>query len=63
MPKKPDPPREVKVGDRILVSLSSGRVEEAVVRAVIQENSETRLQVDFGFDETALVYLWQVRRE
>jgi len=61
--KKPDNQPEYKVGDRILVSLSSGRVEEATVKAVIQQNNETRLQVDFGFDETALVYLWQVRRD
>jgi len=32
--RKPDqPPREYKVGDRVLVSLSSGRIEEAVIKA------------------------------
>ena len=60
--KKPDD-RQFKVGDRILVSLSSGRVEEAAVKAVIQESNETRLIVDYGFDETATVSLWQVRQE
>ena len=55
--KKTEPQREYKVGDRVLVSLPSGRIVEAVVKAVIQQNNETRLQVDFGFDETALVYL------
>lgn len=64
MPKtKSEDSREYKIGDRILVSLSSGRIVEAVVKAVIQQNNETRLQVDYGFDETALVYLWQVRRD
>jgi len=61
--KNPPDNREFAVGDRILVSLSSGRVEEAVVRAVIQQNNETRLIVDYGFNETATVSLWQVRRE
>jgi hypothetical protein len=59
--RKPDEPREYKVGDQVLVSLSSGRIEEAVVKAVIQQGDETRLQVDYGRDETALVYLWQIR--
>ena len=61
--KQPDNQRDYKVGDRILVSLSSGRVEEATVKAVIEQNNETRLIVDYGYDETATVSLWQVRRE
>jgi transcription antitermination factor NusG len=58
-PKKPE--RQFKVGDRVTVSLSSGRVVEATVKAVIYYKDEPRLQVDYGKDETALVYLWQVR--
>jgi hypothetical protein len=61
--KKPNDERKYNVGDRILVSLSAGRVEEATVKAVIQESNETRLIVDYGYDETATVSLWQVRRE
>jgi len=38
-------------------------VEEATVKAVIQQDNETRLIVDYGYDETATVSLWQVRRE
>ena len=53
--RKPDQPRVYKV------SLSNGRIEAAVVKAVIRQAEETRLQADFGFDETALVYLWQIR--
>jgi hypothetical protein len=45
----------------VLVSLSSGRIVDAVVKAVIQQGDETRFQVDYGEDETALVYLWQIR--
>src|SRR5215469_18146834 len=47
--------REFKVGDRVTVSLSAGRVADGVVIAI------RWLQVDYGKDETALVYLWQVR--
>ena len=45
--KKPEDNREFKVGDTVL----------------IQQDDETRLIVDYGFDETATVSLWQVRRE
>jgi hypothetical protein len=57
--KKPE--RVFKVGDRLLVSLSNGRVEEAVVKAVVNNADGVRLQVDFGHDETAPVYARQVR--
>ena len=56
-PKKPD---EFKVGDRVTVSLSAGRVVDGVVNAIINRTDGVRLQVDYGKDETALVYLWQV---
>ena len=56
--KKPD--RQFKVGDRVTVSLSAGRVVDGVVKAIINRVDGVRLQVDYGKDETALVYLWQV---
>jgi len=59
VPAKPDD-RQYKVGDRVTVSLSAGRVVEATVTAIINRKGGVRLQVDFGKDETALVYLWQV---
>jgi len=31
------------------------------VKAIINRTDEVRLQVDYGKDETALVYLWQVQ--
>jgi len=49
------------VGDRVSVSLSAGRVVEGIVKAIINRTDEVRLQVDYGKDETALVYLWQVQ--
>ena len=58
-PKKPDE-RQFKVGDHVTVSLSAGRVVVGVVKAVINRVDGVRLQVDYGEDETALVYLWQV---
>ena len=57
-PKKPD---EFKVGDRVTVSLFAGRIVDGVVKAIINRTHGVRLQVDYGKDETALVYLWQVR--
>jgi hypothetical protein len=30
-------------------------------KAVVNQTDGVRLQVDYGKDETALVYLWQVR--
>ena len=36
-PKKPDD-RQFKVGDKIHVNLHHGKIEDAVVRAVIQDN-------------------------
>jgi hypothetical protein len=49
-----------KVGDRVLVKLSGGRIVEATIKALVDTTEGARLQVDFGFDETALVYEWQV---
>jgi hypothetical protein len=57
--KKPDE-RQFKIGDRVTVSLSAGRIVDGVVKAVINRVDGVRLQVDYGEDETALVYLWQV---
>jgi hypothetical protein len=51
-----------KVGDHVQVTLSSGRIVEAVVKAVVDSTEGVRLQVSFG-EETALIYLWQVVEE
>jgi hypothetical protein len=52
-----------KVGDHLLVKLSGGRIVEAAIKALVDTTEGTRLQVDFGYDETALVYLWQIVKE
>jgi hypothetical protein len=54
---------EHKVGDRVLVKLSGGRIVEATIKALVDTTEGTRLQVDFGYDETALVHEWQVVEE
>jgi len=53
-------PQGYAVGDRVKVNLHTGRIVEATVKAVIERTGGKRLLVDFGKDETALVYLWQV---
>jgi len=43
--KKPDD-RHFKVGGKVRVNLHHRKIEDAIVRAVIQDSNETRLQVD-----------------
>ena len=59
MPAK-EPKREFKVGDKIRVSLHHGKIEDAVVRAVIEHTDGIKLQIDFGHEQTALVDTRQV---
>jgi hypothetical protein len=47
--------REHKVGDRVLVKLSAGRIVEATIKANVYTTDGVRLQVSFG-EETALIY-------
>ena len=49
------------VGDRVIVWLVSGRVEQATIRAIIYFEAGIQVQVDFGHGETTLVDLEQVR--
>ena len=63
MPAK-HPKREFRVGDKIRVNLhhdKTDKIEDAVVRAVIQDDDGIKLQVDVvGLDLTALIETWQV---
>ena len=43
-----------KVGDRVLVKLSGGRIVEATIKAIGDTTEGVRLQVSFG-EETALI--------
>jgi len=58
--KKPDD-RQFKVGDKVRVYLHNGKIEDAVVRAVIRDDDGIKLQVDVvGLDLTALIDARQV---
>jgi hypothetical protein len=62
VPKTPE--RKFNVGDKIRVNLHRGKIEDAVVRAVIQNDDGIKLQVDVvGLDLTALIEEWQVVKE
>jgi hypothetical protein len=50
MPKK----QKLRVGDQVKVKLHTGEVVDAIVRVVLEEVSDIKLQVDYGHDETAL---------
>ena len=52
-----------KVGDHLKVKLSGRRIVEVTVKAIVETTEGVRLQVDFGYDETALVFEWQVVEE
>jgi hypothetical protein len=58
-PKKPDD-RQFRVGDKIRVNLHHGKLEDAVVRAIIDHEDGLKLQIDFGHEQTALINLSQV---
>ncbi len=51
---------DYKVGQHVTVKLSGGRLVDAEIKAIIETTEGTRLQVSFGNDETARIYLWQV---
>jgi len=48
VPNNPKPPRQFKVGDKIRVNLHHGKIEDAIVKAVIEDKDGLKLQVDFG---------------
>ena len=56
-----EPKRDFKVGDKVRVNLHHGKIEDAVVRAVIHDDDGVKLQVDVvGLDLTALIDTGQV---
>jgi hypothetical protein len=40
--------------------MHAGNIVDATIKAVITETDGLRLQVDFGFNQTALIHEWQV---
>jgi hypothetical protein len=62
VPKTPE--RRFNVGDKIRVNLRQCKIEDAVVRAVIQDDDGIKLQVDVvGLDLAALIDTRQVSSE
>jgi hypothetical protein len=49
-----------EVVDHIRAKLHDARVVDATVRAVSQQDGETRLNIDYGHEETATSGLWQI---
>ena len=43
-----EPERQYKVGDRVTVSLSGGRLDDGVVKAIINRTDGVGMQVDYG---------------
>lgn len=52
--------RQNEVDGQVSITLHTGRIVDATVRAIIERTDGKRLQVDYGKDETALVALWRV---
>jgi hypothetical protein len=50
MPAKPH-----KVGDKIQVSMSGGKIVEAVIKAIIDKTDGVHCQIAFGKEQTALI--------
>jgi hypothetical protein len=51
--------KDYKVGQRVTVKLSGGRLVDAEIKAIVETTEGKRLHVSFG-NETARIYLWQV---
>jgi hypothetical protein len=61
VPTKSNPaPRQFKVGDHIRVSMSGGKIVDAIIKAVMEHKDGLRFQVAFGRDQTALIGEWQI---
>jgi hypothetical protein len=55
------PDKHPKVGDKIRVNMHSGKIVDAVIKAVIDgPTNGAKYQVDFGNDQTALISEWQI---
>jgi hypothetical protein len=52
-----------RVGDQIKVKLHDGRKVDATIRAVFQQDGDTKLNIDYGHEETATIGLWQIAQD
>jgi hypothetical protein len=51
---------DLTIGDRVLINLHRGRMEEAIIKAITPIAGGAQYQVDFGHDETATIREWQI---
>jgi len=55
--------RKFEVGQQIRVNLlPTGRIEQAIIRAIVERSDGPSLRVDFG-EQTALIRAWQVMKD
>jgi hypothetical protein len=48
--------RQFKRGDSVTIRLPVGQIVEVTIRAVIEDTDGVHLQVDWGYDQTALIH-------
>jgi hypothetical protein len=59
-----DPTKPHKVGDKIQVFLSGGKIVDTTIKAVLDGYTDgPRFQVDFGNNHTALIRGYQIVKE
>jgi hypothetical protein len=58
--KKPDTTPHYNVADRVTVTLHTGQLVNATIRAIIERTDGARYQVDYGHDQTALLESWRL---
>jgi hypothetical protein len=58
--KKESEDGNYNVGDQIKVKLHDGRNVDATIRAVVHQDDDMKLIIDYGHEETATIELWQV---
>jgi hypothetical protein len=65
VPKKPNPApqQQLKVGDKIRVSMHGGKIVDAVIKAILDTTDGLKYQVAFGHDQTATVSERQVVKD
>jgi hypothetical protein len=58
------PAKSHKVGDKVQVSLSGGKIVDATIKSVLDGYADgPRYQVDFGHNQTALIRKKQIVKE
>jgi hypothetical protein len=57
------PGKQPKVGDHIRVSMHGGKIVDAVIKAIIDKTGGPHYQIDFGYEQTALISERQVVKD